>query len=387
MRVAIVGNLGSVGYRMAWAMRSSGVDAFLYYGWEGSLADPHRESRQSDETWLVRFGPPHDARASLLSLRRVRESVGCRVGVSRLIRALRGFDVVLTVDGWNYLGPSLSSPYCTFACGADLAEVAHEDTRHGTEMLRGFRGASAVLYGNPSQIPHLDHFDIRRRRFMPYAIDASLYSPASTPDIKSGPLLIFAPTHLIWSHDGHCDRLDGLNLPRGKGNDRLIRALREALDMGLDLELVQVAHGPDLAETVKLVEALRLQDRVRLIEPLDKSGLVAWYRRADIVADQFEIGSFGLIALEAMACSKPVLVWLHEGWLRGCYTEPMPVLNCHSVEDIVAALASLVDSRFRRETGEAARRFIQTFHTPAATARVLASVCQDAIGARGDAQS
>lgn len=372
-RVAVLGNLANVGYRFAWSLRKAGVHADLFFGWEGPGADPRRETGGELPEWCVGVGPlrAENERPRPASWGRLRDSARYRLGLVRLARALREYDVVQSVDGWNSFPPATGRPFATFACGADLAEVAYESSRRGRKMLEAFRRSGVVLFGNISQLPYLDHLGLRRRRFVPYAMDLKTFRPPPSAPSAGGPTVFFAPTQLVWDHRGRLDRYDGLGMPRGKGNDRLLRALRIVLDEGRHVRAVMVEHGPDAARTKRLVRDLELEGDVGFVAPLGKTDLVRWYRRADVVADQFEIGSFGLITLEAMACGKPVLVGLRDEWLRRCYDREMPVLEASSVDGIAARMLEACDPRVRAHVGDEARRFVEAEHSPERTAAVL----------------
>ncbi|HSH23172.1 MAG TPA: glycosyltransferase [Acidimicrobiales bacterium] len=80
-----------------------------------------------------------------------------------------------------------------------------------------------------------------------------------------------------------------------------------------DAELVVVggpsgADGPaELARVKDLIATLGLTDRVRFVDPQPHHVLPTWYRAADVVLVPSRSESFGLVALEAAACGRPVV--------------------------------------------------------------------------------
>jgi len=96
-----------------------------------------------------------------------------------------------------------------------------------------------------------------------------------------------------------------------KGLDVAVAALAE-LDRP-DAELVVVggpsgAGGPaELARVGELVAGLGLSAQVRFVDPQPHHLLSTWYRAADVVLVPSHSESFGLVALEAAACGRPVV--------------------------------------------------------------------------------
>ncbi|CAN5148859.1 D-inositol-3-phosphate glycosyltransferase [soil metagenome] len=96
-----------------------------------------------------------------------------------------------------------------------------------------------------------------------------------------------------------------------KGLDVAVAALAE-LDRP-DAELVVVGgpsgvDGPgELARVRDLVDDLGVSAQVRFVEPQPHHLLSTWYRAADVVLVPSRSESFGLVALEAAACGRPVV--------------------------------------------------------------------------------
>jgi len=87
------------------------------------------------------------------------------------------------------------------------------------------------------------------------------------------------------------------------------------------------------------------------------------YRAADVVLDQFVIGTFGLAAGEAMACAKPVMVKFDPRFHAGLFPEMPPVVPACDEEEIAFELRRLVlDPELREAIGTRAREWVCQHH-------------------------
>jgi glycosyltransferase involved in cell wall biosynthesis len=94
---------------------------------------------------------------------------------------------------------------------------------------------------------------------------------------------------------------------RYKGLDDLIRAIAQIRAEFTNVNLVAVGSGDDLPRLRKVAADSEVEDRVHFLENLSREELAACYSRADIFALPSSGEGFGLVFLEAMAFSKPVI--------------------------------------------------------------------------------
>jgi glycosyltransferase involved in cell wall biosynthesis len=92
------------------------------------------------------------------------------------------------------------------------------------------------------------------------------------------------------------------------GVDRLLRATRKLLDLRFDFYLAIGGDGPLRSSLEKLNRDLGLADRVRFLGYVPDSHLPLMYGACDaFVLPSAALECFGLIAIEALACGRPVL--------------------------------------------------------------------------------
>jgi phosphatidylinositol alpha-1,6-mannosyltransferase len=94
---------------------------------------------------------------------------------------------------------------------------------------------------------------------------------------------------------------------RYKGTDDLIRVVPQLASIVPSLHLVAVGGGDDLPRLHRLAADLRVAERVHFLENLSNEEVAACYAHAELFALPSTGEGFGLVFLEAMAFSKPVV--------------------------------------------------------------------------------
>lgn len=90
-----------------------------------------------------------------------------------------------------------------------------------------------------------------------------------------------------------------------KGTDIAIKALNKIREE-VDVRIIQ--HGKDLDKTTALASSLGLS--LKILPRVSHEKLNEYYWDADVVIDQFVLGSLGVVSLEAIACGRPVVTYV-----------------------------------------------------------------------------
>jgi glycosyltransferase involved in cell wall biosynthesis len=127
-----------------------------------------------------------------------------------------------------------------------------------------------------------------------------------------------------------------------------------------------VSWSVDERRSIDLVNSLGLEGRVVWIKPVAKNHLIQYYGAADIVLDQFVLGSWGTSTPEAMSCGKPVLMFYKKNHITRAFgEEEPPILNSFSEDDIYSNLVRLAKDRdYALEVGKRSREWIIRTHHP-----------------------
>jgi len=137
---------------------------------------------------------------------------------------------------------------------------------------------------------------------IPCGVDTDLFRPGDRAEARRGLGLDERPV-LLW-----VGRIAPI-----KGLDTLLDAVARLSATGQSPRLLIVggeadepANGHE-ASLRRRIERLRLEDTVRFIGPQPQSVLPAYYVAADVTVLPSYYESFGMVALEAMACGSPVI--------------------------------------------------------------------------------
>jgi D-inositol-3-phosphate glycosyltransferase len=177
--------------------------------------------------------------------------------------------------------------------------------------------SDAILANGKEEAEELRrHYDAPAQRIevVPPGVDHAFFSPGDRDGARAA---------LGWGKPGRISAVGGRRAAQHpvllfvgriqplKGLDVAVAALAE-LDRA-DAELV-VVGGPsgadgaaEMARVHQLVHDLGVVGQVRFVEPQPHHLLSTWYRAADLVLVPSRSESFGLVALEAAACGRPVV--------------------------------------------------------------------------------
>jgi glycosyltransferase involved in cell wall biosynthesis len=108
-------------------------------------------------------------------------------------------------------------------------------------------------------------------------------------------------------------------------------------------------------------EGLRLEFRL-LAPTLTQQQARAAIATADVYIDELRCGSYGMTAVEAMACGKPTVTYIRED-LVDSYPPELPLVNANP-DTITDRLRELVcDSELRHDLGQRGRQYAERYHS------------------------
>jgi N-acetyl-alpha-D-glucosaminyl L-malate synthase BshA len=228
--------------------------------------------------------------------------------------------------------------------GTDITLVGQdrtffEITRFGIERSNGVTAVSEFL-----KRMTIEEFQVRMPiHAIPNFVDLSVYSPNRAYRDRSA-----------FARPGEKILLHISNFRPVKRVMDVVRIL-ERVNREVPAVLLMVGEGPERASAQALARRLNLQDRVRFLGTQEGVEEIAGI--ADVFLLPSELESFGLSALEAMACGVPV-VGSDAGGLPEVvkHTETGFLLPVGDVEGMASrTIEILKDEERRREMGRAGR--------------------------------
>jgi glycosyltransferase involved in cell wall biosynthesis len=185
------------------------------------------------------------------------------------------------------------------------------------------RNAAIVVGFNSPCYRFLPQRDVN---FTWFPVDCDSLRPTRTK-MKGTPVLMHAPQHRAI-----------------KGTDYLLGASARLKSCGVPVEL-------------------------RLIESVPRNEALQVYAEADIIADQFCMGAYGMFALEGLALWKTVLTYLDQETL-GDPVFDLPIVNANpdNLERVLAVLLQVPELRLR--IGRAGRAAVERYQSIDALAEV-----------------
>lgn len=434
MRVAVFENLANSAYVQAKMLNRLGVRADL-------ILDPLDRYVMSDPRWedldielptdqlvqpplpdcelpdWVRFSPEtstneHRGRADRVtsSARKIRTAMGlgraARLAATHagwrglgmaadrawVLRTLSEYDCVIAYGAGPAWAALARVPCIAETWGGDITMVPFYDTGdwegHESTKLPGPRGelfalaklqrlgyahAGRILLTDPRFQPYVERLGhIRKSLHMGFFIDVDKYRPQAEVELREqllkgadGPI-VFVPSRQDWYW---------------KGSDRLLRGFAQVAKEHPTAILVCAGWGSDLDRSRRLITDLGIGEQVRLLPcAMSKVRLRRYYCAADIVADQFTVGSYGGSSLEAMSCARPLLISLERDRFARRFSSFPPVMNVTAPEEIGGALMSLLNNPQQRTTlGNEAREWVIANHGPSVAERVI-ELCHEVVG-------
>jgi len=385
MRSLILGNMANDGYAVAKQLRKMNVDVDLAINisdfgmglpeWEdgnfNDNADPYDlKKNEIKKSWnapkWIRY---FDFQNKVPRKKHRIEKLKARIN---LIKLIREYDIVEAHVPFSIYTQFTGIPYVAYDAGW-IRYFPFEKGKRNWLARRGYKKAKKVIITNPDTFEISDNLPYIKKDkvcFIPFAIDPEKYKPINSKELRSqyvknsDDIILFCPSRQIW---------------REKGNDKIIRAYSKFTKDFPNSKFIMVEWSEDEENSKKLVNSLGLSEHMVWIKPVPKNRLIEYYNAADIVLDQFVLGSWGTSTPEAMSCGKPVLMFYKKEFIMRAFGEEPPILNSFTEDEICSNLIKLVKNpEFRNEIGQKSREWIEKTHSPQKVAeehlKVLESV-------------
>jgi glycosyltransferase involved in cell wall biosynthesis len=252
--------------------------------------------------------------------------------------------------------------YMVICSGSNITERAREASIAGFIERLSLRSASKVMVNNyPEALKTLDRLRLRNCVFLPYPypVDRVVGDAISPHGEQEKRLVFLLASNLDW---GAADSDPKRNST--KGNDRFIKAFIRACRNGLSAHCIVLERGPDILYAKKIISEEKAEQYFSWQHGLSRKGFHDLLKKCDIVVDQFDIGGYGGIAIEAMSFGKPVIAYIEKKSNSYVFQETIPIINARSEDEIYDCLALCADGDYLDMICKRAQSFVDAYFDP-----------------------
>lgn len=320
---------------------------------------------------------------------------------SESLRAIRNSDIAVVSGGEIMLAPKMGCPFVIRTTGSDLTVFPSLKFREFWKLRgakkpktsdrvifyiqkwlyrRAYRKACAISVARETPyLRALASFNFggssKILRSIPLGIDTSSFawtaeqSKLLPEKVHDQDFVVFMPSRAMMKDDAVFIRTG-----QWKASDNAVRGFKLFHDR-LDSEdrkkiwlvIPKRTLSDDLALLRDLVDQLQLSNRVIWVEGMNSEGLsriemIPLFSRASVTLDDFGVGWYGSVFVEAAACSSPIITYLTPTVLED---NGFPsAMVAQSPNDIASGMYKLwMDPELGRSMGSELRRWVIERHT------------------------
>jgi glycosyltransferase involved in cell wall biosynthesis len=286
-------------------------------------------------------------------------------------------------SGLDPINVLIARPDLPFVCyeHGTMRDFPFEDSARGRLYALALKKAQHIIITNQDANLSAERLGLTRYSFIPHVVDEAIFRP--TPSKRRAWLLqqygctslVLGPARHHWKHAP-----PGMENSWFKRNDIAIRGLGRLFRQRPNLKTLVVFFewGQEVALSKALIKECGFEHRVRW-EPISSKPVMAdLYNAADVVLDQFnDIGVFGTVVPESLACGRPVVLNFKREQHIWCYGEPPPCIDARTEEQVAAKVGELLeDDKMREQLGQQSLDWFQRHHSTDVVAKRHVAVYQ-----------
>lgn len=257
-------------------------------------------------------------------------------------------------SGLDPINVLIARPNVPFVCyeHGTMRDFPYEDSARGRLYALALKKAQHIIITNQDANVSAERLGITNYSFIPHVVDETIFCPFESrrrPDLLRQygcDSIVLGPARHHWKHAP-----PGMENSWFKRNDIAIRGLGRMFREKPHLKTLVIFFewGQEVALSKALIEECGFADRVRW-EPISSKRVMSdFYNAADVVLDQFnDIGVFGTVVPETLACGRPVVLNFKRDQHIWCYGEPPPCVDARTDEQVAARVGELLDNEAMR---------------------------------------
>jgi glycosyltransferase involved in cell wall biosynthesis len=212
-------------------------------------------------------------------------------------------------------------PLIGHAHGSDLRDEINK-RKWGWIIKSNLRSANKILVAQPTILDKALEFN-ETAEYFPIPFDPKIFFPMPLPPERPEKQVFIASTHDF----------------RVKGTDKFLKALAS---LSTPVQIKSLRAGKNFAEAQRLAQDLDL--KVDFIPKVPHRKMRELYMESDMVLGSFSIGQLDTVAIEAMACGRPVVHSVSRKFFKTC-----PLEEIESIHEASEVIQKLLVNRKERE--------------------------------------
>ena len=213
-------------------------------------------------------------------------------------------------------------PVIGHAHGSDLRDTLHS-RKWGWIVKYNLRNCDKILVAQPTILETAREYD-ETAEYFPIPYDPKLFYPKPLPKERKVKRIFLASKHDF----------------KIKGTDKFLYSLAK---VDVPFELKTVSYGKDVERARVLARKLRL--KVKFIDRVPHEKMNELYWEADLVLGSIGVGQLDTVAIEAMACGRPVIHGIKKKYFPNC-----PLIDIKTVDhELINKINDLLNSKKARE--------------------------------------
>lgn len=208
-------------------------------------------------------------------------------------------------------------PLIGHAHGTDLREEL-KTKKWGWIIRSNLKKCDKILVAQPTILEIAKEFN-ETAEYLPIPFDPQLFFPKPLHEEKNENIVFLAS-----AHDFHT-----------KGTDKFLRALALLPE---SIRIISLSSGKDLLKAKQLSKDLKLN--IEFIERVPHDKINELYWKSNLVLGSFSIGQLDTVAIEAMACGRPVVQSIFKKFFPTC-----PLEELQSLDESAKIIADLLNSK------------------------------------------
>lgn len=346
MEVLIAGNLANTGYELTNSLRKKNINAFLLL--------PKNPKKTEDPKFLYPTLEKEGYPKWIRWFDKSKKKIGGSNWKIQIVKEMRkkNYDIIIALTEFPIFALFSGKPFIVVSTGSDIRELSLEVSLKGFLYRRALKKAKAVLWSEPDKRDILKKLDlIKKSIFLGIPRLSKFHPEIIQKDELKEKLVIFHPSRQDWFH---------------KGNDKFLMAFKKLCEKRNDLHLILVKNGPDYEKALELLSKIEKKETFRFIPQASFEELQYFYNFADVIVDQFQVGSYGMISIEAMMCGKPIIVGLNKKIFQEENIEiPKGMIIANSEIEVYEGLEFLAEQRQKlKELGMENLEFMKKHRDP-----------------------